>query len=583
MNILVKLFLIFSVSLLCFRVSAQDPELAKIYLEQADQVYAEAKDAIEIAKDIYIQAAEADTMNVRANYMAGMLYLETVNRDYSTQYFERVKRLDPKYRFNIDYLLGRGYQYGLEFEKALEYFNRYKKRLLANKSYRGGDKTSVYEVNDRIEESKNAMEIIGMPSSYTIENVGEDVNSSWPDYAPVLNEDETVLIFTSRRQEGNTNENVDKDNFYFEDIYISKRKGVTWSKAKNIGQNINTPYHDSNLFISSDGKTLYIYSDEGNGDIYYSVENENEEWSKPRPLEGRINSQGFAEQSIWVSQDGEFMMFASNRPGGYGGFDIYGCYIEDGEWKRPFNMGPEINTKEDEDGPYMAKDGITVYFSSKGHKGFGGFDVFTTKYQTKVEKWGKPENLGYPVNTVDDEVYFHPTADGKRGYLASVREEGYGFTDIYMVKHVGDLETTARERIARLKKTENKFVTDEELEIKKLIDSVLNISAYQVYFEVNSTDILERHESKLIDMSKFLQAHSNLGVQISAFASADGNPKYNYELSNKRAQSVLNFFKEQGIESDRLAARGFGVLSGGSEDKSRKAEVKILDLAKFDE
>lgn len=101
---------------------AQDPELSKIYMEQADQVYAEAKDAIEIAKDIYIQAAEADTMNVRANYMAGVLYLETVNRDYSTKYFERVKRLDPRYRFNIDYLLGRGYQYGLEFEKALKYF-----------------------------------------------------------------------------------------------------------------------------------------------------------------------------------------------------------------------------------------------------------------------------------------------------------------------------------------------------------------------------------------------------------------------------------------------------------------------------
>jgi flagellar motor protein MotB len=561
---------------------AQDPELSKIYMDQADQVYAEAKDAIEIAKDIYIQSAQADTMNVRANYMAGKLYLETVNRDYSTKYFERVKRLDPKYKFNIDYLLGRGYQYGLEFEKALKYFNAYKNRLLANKSYRGGDKTSVYDVNDRIEECRNAKEIIGMPSSYTIENVGEDVNSTWPDYAPVLNEDESVMIFTSRRQEGNTNENVDNDNFYFEDIYISKRKGVTWSKAKNIGQNINTLYHDSNLFLSSEGKTLYIYSDEGNGDIYYSTENENEEWSKPKPLEGRINSQGFAEQSIWVSDDNEFMMFASNRPGSYGGFDIYGCYKEDGEWKRPFNMGPEINTKEDEDGPYMAKDGVTVYFSSKGHRGFGGFDVFTTFYDDKTEKWNKPQNLGYPVNTVDDEVYFHPTSDGKRGYLASVREEGLGFTDIYMVKHVGDLEKTARDRISKLKGKKSEFVTDEELEIKRMIDSVLNISAYQVYFDVNSTDVLERHQEKLIEMANFVESHTNLGIQISAFASSDGNPKYNYELSNRRAQSVLKFFEKSGIESDRLAARGFGVLTG-SEDKSRKAEVKILDLSRFDE
>jgi outer membrane protein OmpA-like peptidoglycan-associated protein len=336
------------------------------------------------------------------------------------------------------------------------------------------------------------------------------------------------------------------------------------------------------LFLSSDGKTLYIYSDEGNGDIFYSTENQNEEWTKPKPLEGRINSQGFAEQSIWVSDDNEFMMFASNRPGGYGGFDIYGCYREEGQWKRPFNMGPEINTKEDEDGPYMAKDGLTVYFSSKGHKGFGGFDVFTTRYDTKSEKWTKPENLGYPVNTVDDEVYFHPTADGERGYLASVREEGLGFTDIYMVTHVGDLEKTARARISKLKEKENDFITDEQLEIKRVIDSVLNISAYQVYFDINSSEISERHEGKLEEMVSFLKSHNNLGIQISAFASSDGNPKYNYELSTKRAQSVLKFFKEKGIESDRLAARGFGVLKG-SDDKSRKAEVKILDLSRFDE
>jgi hypothetical protein len=246
-------------------------------------------------------------------------------------------------------------------------------------------------------------------------------------------------------------------------------------------------------------------------------------------------------------------------------------------------MGAEINTKQDEDGPFMAKDGLTLYFSSKGHKGFGGFDVFTSKYDGKAEKWSRPENLGYPVNTVDDEVYFHPTSDGKRGYLASVREEGFGFTDIYMVKHVGDLGITARDRIAKLKKIKNEFVTDEELETKKLIDSVLNISAYQVYFEINSTEILQEHEPRLKDMVKFVKAHYNLGIQISAFTSSDGNPRYNYELSNKRAQSVLEFFVENGIEQDRLAARGFGVLTGGVENKTRKAEVKILDLSKFDE
>lgn len=561
---------------------AQDSELAKIYLEQADIVYAEAKDAIEIAKDIYIQAAEADTMNVRANYMAGGLYLETVNRDYSTKYFERVKRLDPKFRFNIDYLLGRGYQYGLEFDVALEHFNAYKNKLIANKNYRGPNKTSVYEVNDRIVECKNGREIIGMPSSYTIEHLGENINSAWPDYAPVLNEDETVMIFTSRRQEGNTNEDVDKDNFYYEDIYITKKKNGEWMPARNIGQEVNTLYHDSNLFLSSDGKTLYIYSDEGNGDIYYSTEDENGEWNKPKPLEGRINSKGFAEQSIWVSDDDQFMLFASNRPGGYGGFDIYGCYKEDGQWKRPFNMGPEINTKEDEDGPYMAKDGITLYFSSKGHRGFGGFDVFSSRFNSDTEKWDKPENLGYPVNTVDDEVYFHPTLDGKRGYLASVREEGLGFTDIYMVKYVGDLKQTAKSRISKLKARDFNLGERQRAINEQKIDSLLSSKPYQVYFDVNSIAVNKEFYKILDQLIEQLKIHEELGVQISAFASADGNPKYNYELSTKRAQSVLKYFSDQGIEEDRLGAKGFGVLTG-MEDKSRKAEVKLMDLSDFEE
>jgi outer membrane protein OmpA-like peptidoglycan-associated protein len=574
------IYSIFLVVLLPFWSYAQDAELSKIYMEQADQVYAEAKDAIEIAKEIYIQSVQADTNNVRANFMAGMLYLETVNRDYCTAYFERVKRLNPIYRFNIDYLLGRGYQYGLDFEKALKYFQAYRKRLLANKGYRGADRTGISLVNERIQECSNGMEIIDMPTLYTIENVGESINSRWPDYAPVLNDEETTMIFTSRRQEGNTNENVDSDNFYFEDIYISRRDGITWQEAKNIGQNINSLYHDSNLYLTRDGKTLYIYSDEGNGDIFYSNEDANGEWAKPVPLEGRINSTGFAEQSVCISVDGSFLLFASNRPGGFGGFDIYGCYKENDKWMRPFNMGPAINTKYDEDGPYLANDGLTLYFSSKGQKGFGGFDVFKSVYDDAAQQWKKPENLGYPVNTVDDEVYFHPSSDGRRGYLASVREEGQGFTDIYMVKYTGNLGQTARSRIVKLKKQDNKYTTDQELSVKQLIDSVLSIAAYQVYFDLNSTAVNQEYEKKLNDMATFLNGNTNLGVQISAFASSDGNPRYNLELSSKRAQAVLEYFVSKGVEDDRLAARGFGILSG-LEDKSRRAEVKILNLADF--
>lgn len=573
-------FFLVSMCLISSLAIAQNPELAKTYLDEADQVYREVKDAKEIAKEIYIQAAEADTNNVKANFMAGTLYLETVNKDYSVTYFERVKRLDPKYAFNIDYLLGRGYQYGLDFKKALGFFTQYKRHLLNNRGYRGPNKTGISEVDQRIKECENGMEIIDMPTLYTIENVGSDINSKWPDYAPVLNDDETMMIFTSRRQEDNVSADVDRDNLYFEDIFISQRKGITWEQARNIGTKINTKYHDSNLYLTRDGKTLYIYSDQGNGDIYFSEVNESGEWSRPEPIPGRVNSTGFSEQSVCISADGEFMLFATNRPGGYGGFDIYGCYKEKGQWLRPFNMGPAINTEYDEDGPFLAGDGVTLYFSSSGHKGFGGYDIFKTVYNDDSESWQRPQNLGYPVNTVDDEVYFYPTKDGKRGYLASVREEGEGYTDIYMVRYTGNLGVTARNKIAKLKEAENNFISDQDLKTKQLIDSVLNISAYQVYFDVNSAEVYPEFEKKLMDMANFVKQHQNLGIQISAFASSDGNPRYNFELSNKRAQAVMQFLREQGVEDERLAARGFGILQT-IEDKSRRAEVKILDLSKL--
>src|SRR5690606_11626982 len=378
-------------------------------------------------------AADLDTTFLRANFEAGELHMRTIGKDLAVKYFLRVFRQDPDYRFDIQYWIGRSYQMGLNFDKAIEYYNMYKERLAAKPNYQGRDKVDLAVVDRAIYECQNGKEFVANPGNYSIVNIGREINSEYEDYAPVLNGDETEIIFTSRRREDNLNENVFEDNKPFEDIFISKRVGDTWERARNIGPVVNTPYHNSNLALSKDGNTLFIYNDDNGGDIYYSERNANGEWGPPVPLPGIINS-SFNEKSISMSSDERTLYFASDRPGGFGGIDIYRATLDSkGQWSNVRNLGPKINTEFDEEGPFIDQDNVTLYFSSKGREGMGGHDSFESVVNPETNEWSDPEHLGCPINTPDDDVYFVASSDGKRAYYSSVREDGMGYTDIYMI------------------------------------------------------------------------------------------------------------------------------------------------------
>ncbi|HLT80683.1 MAG TPA: OmpA family protein [Cyclobacteriaceae bacterium] len=410
----------------------QDPEQARQYVEVAEGMI-EGSMAYDDVREIMVRAADLDTTFLRANFEAGELHMRTIGKDLAVKYFLRVFRQDPNYRFDIQYWIGRSYQMGLNFDKAIEYYNMYKERLAGKPNYQGRDKVDLAVVERSIYECQNGMEFVANPGNYSIVNIGREINSEYEDYAPVLNGDETELIFTSRRREDNLNENVFEDNKPYEDIFISKRVGDTWERARNIGPVVNTPYHNSNLALSKDGNTLFIYNDDNGGDIYYSERDPSGEWGKPVPLPGIINS-SFNEKSISISSDERTLYFASDRPGGFGGIDIYRATLDSkGQWTNVRNLGPKINTEFDEEGPFIDQDNMTLYFSSKGHKGMGGHDIFKSVFDPETNEWSDPENLGYPINTPDDDVYFVASADGTRAYYSSVREDGMGYTDIYMI------------------------------------------------------------------------------------------------------------------------------------------------------
>lgn len=326
-----------------------------------------------------------------------------------------------------NYYLGMLYHEKGEFDKAIEYYLKFKNSLEIN-DYLSSD------VDHLISNSFTAKELTADPLNVNIENLGPKVNSKYADYVPAINSDEDLLFFTSRRYNG-IDSTKDPFGYYFEDVYQStKDEHGDWVDAIRLPAPINTSNHDACVGLSPDGLKLLLYkTDEENnsGDLYYS-ENKNNSWSYPRPFNEHINSDDW-EPSASISADKKVLYFSSDREGGYGGRDIYiARKLPNGKWSHAQNMGPVINTQFDEDAPFIHENDSVLYFSSKGHRNMGGFDIFKSKLSSKGG-WSLPENMGYPINTVDDDIYFVMSKDGNRGYYSSDHKGGFGEKDIYII------------------------------------------------------------------------------------------------------------------------------------------------------
>jgi hypothetical protein len=258
--------------------------------------------------------------------------------------------------------------------------------------------------------------------------------TKYPEYRPLISADESKLIYTSRMP-ANSGAKIDpKDGQTFEDIFISYNKNGSWSTSASVGAPIDTKSHDATAGLSPDGQTLYIYRTNQNGDIYQS-HFANNAWGSPSRLDQKINSGG-KESSITMSADGKVMYFISDKIGGYGMGDIYKTVLDDkGKWTDAQNLGPAINTQYDEQGVYLSPDGLTLYFGSNGHNTMGGYDIFKSTYNSG--QWSVPENLGYPINTPGDDVFFVMPNNKKHAYYSSNQSGGTGDMDIYMITFLG--------------------------------------------------------------------------------------------------------------------------------------------------
>lgn len=434
-----RLTLFFSIVLLLnsFILSAQDDKTGKIgyKMKMTEARHQYLNGNIRGGLLIYRELLKDFTNDAMINFRMGECYFDLKDWQLAVEYYQNAKNIDDKIVPEFYFKLGQAYHRNNQLDNAKEALTNFQSSAKAKT-------LKYYDVSKLLSQVDYAIKMETSPVKVDIVNLGRNINSRGGDYAPSISADGKTMIFTSRRSDTKGG-GVDKagDYKYFEDIYISEWDSVNeeWGKALPIEGKLNTEGHDASLSISPDGKQIYIYRNDGSvyiGDIFVSKKRSSGTWGNPKPLDKSINSSYF-ESSASLSADGNKLFFVSEREqkkyGAHGKGDIYVVEkISKSTWGEPKNLGPIINTPEDEISVFIHPDGKTLFFSSKGHLSMGGYDIFMSQLQPDGT-WSKPENLGYPINTVDDDVHFILGTDGKIAHYSTVRKDGLGERDIYKI------------------------------------------------------------------------------------------------------------------------------------------------------
>ena len=583
-------------------------------------------DNFTLAAGLLVKAIETDKGYVDAYLALASVYGRLKSFKSGIEYYEKAFALDP------DYTLEYKYSYSVqlaemgEFEKALNAINEVlekkpPKNENALKSYQARKSNYEFAVDYA---KKNA----GKNYVFAPKNLGSNINSVESEYFPSLSIDGKELVFTRK---------VGGDN---EDFYYSRRNAAgEWDKAKPMEGDVNTPMGEGAQNISMDGQWLMFAANArpvgyGNFDLYGCYLTP-QGWSEPVNLGGRINSDQWDSQPC-LSPDKKDLYFASRRPGGYGGSDIWVSHLLlNGKWGDPENLGPDINTPEDEQCPFIHADNQTLYFTSSYWPGYGDEDIFLTRKGTDG-KWTKPVNIGYPINTIDREATLLVAADGKTAYYASDKYDSKGGLDIYTFELREDVRPLKTLWVAGKvfdKKTSKGLATTIELvdlSTKKLMsriqtdddgkylvtlpvgkDYAFNVnrkgylfysdnfslssnspdSSYEknialqplevnativlrnVFFDVNKFDLKSESEAELDIVVQLMNDNPTVKIQIGGHTDNVGKPTDNLTLSNNRAKSVVTYLISKGIPATRLSAKGFGETQPVADNKTEEGKA----------
>jgi outer membrane protein OmpA-like peptidoglycan-associated protein len=406
---------------------------------------------------------------------------------------------------------------------------KYAKLLILKDSVRFYDSREIRMI---IKSSKFSINAINNPVDFSPKNLGSNINSSKEEYLPAISYNGKNLVYSRR---------LKKNNVFQEDFYVSKLdENSNWILSKPYFGTLNTNGNEGAFSFSSDtGYSVFTACDRfdsmGSCDLYILFNNSTFNAGKI------INSKSWESQGCF-SPDGRYLYFVSNRSGGYGGKDIWRSQITDNGFLEPENLGPKINTEDDEMSPFLHPDNLTFYFASSGHVGMGGYDVYISKRIDGLNEWSLPTNLGYPINTFNTENSLIVANDGRTAYYTS-NQSGFGLEDIFVFNLPENL------RANKLSAIELDIISS-----KKGKEVVLN----NVVFASNSSKIDSSSFKQLNDLILYLLKNPDISLEIQGHTDNIGSNNDNLILSTQRAEVVYNYIRDK--VSNRLEFKGYGEL-----------------------
>lgn len=590
-------------------VKAQEFFTIKNVSKKALKSYTEAKSMLNAGNEtacekMLLKSIQNEPKFLDAYIQLGNFYFRKKEYNNAISKYQKALELSGNYDARLPFYIAESYYLNLDFANAENYLNQI--RISEIKSEL---------ILQNISNYKSGIELSKKQPRFTFEpiNMGDSINTKDIDFFPAFSADDSIMVFARR---------IDGKN---EDIYISKKnKEGLWSKAQSIDKSINTANNEGALCLSADGKKLYFTAcdlpdGKGRCDIYFS-KNESGKWSKPINLGEPVNTAHWESQPR-LSANGTTLYFSSSRPGGFGGLDIwYSLLKPDGTWSEAKNMGENINSKGNEESPYIHFDNQTFYFDSDGLNGFGKKDLYVSK-RNIYGKWEKAENIGFPLNTPENEASLIVSQNGRKAFIASERKDSKGLLDLYMfdlpenakaipvafVKgKVFDAETKLplqanlvlkslenSKTIANINSNEDGsylvcipvgkdysfHVNNEKYLFQSVNFSLLNHNVTEAYyqdiflnkiekekqivlrnifFDVNKFELKPESNVELELILKMLIENPSISIEISGHTDDTGSEENNLKLSENRANAVMQYLIQKNIKSDRLKAIGFG-------------------------
>ncbi|HKK42389.1 MAG TPA: OmpA family protein [Bacteroidales bacterium] len=564
------------------------------------------KEAVSIDKDFYEAYVSLGDLLSKQRRFA----------EAATDYRNAV-RVDSLYYKPIFFNYARAEMMSGDYARALVHYKVY----LDQKGMSEKNRTIA---SANIKNCEFAIKAVANPVPFSAFSVGKGINTPDDEYWPSITADGQTMMFTRQENPQNTPGFM---GIAQEDFYISKFSNNAWNTAYNAGAPLNTIHNEGAQSLSSDGTYMYFAAcdrSEGLGscDIYYSAL-KNGRWSEPANLQSPVNTTGWESQPS-ISSDGKTLFFSSNRPGGMGGKDIWFSRLNgQKKWGEPVNMGSIVNTHGDEMSPFIHFDGRTLYFASDGRVGMGGFDIYVTRLKND-STWTDPENLGYPINTYNDEMGLVIESQGKRAYFSTVRDKAEGkdiyYFDLYesarpapvsylkgkvfdkvtgmMIKADYELINLTTGKIVINNSTDENgnflvclpsgynygvniskpgylFYSESfmfegihsvaEPYIKKINLSPIKVGETMilanVFYEIDSWELKKESIAELNNLVNLLKENKDIVLEIGGYTDSTGTYEHNMELSSKRALSVVNYLVNKGIAANRLRYKGYGNAS----------------------